>query len=179
MEFNLTKYFESQKNKINDEFREFSDIMSSTGVGEKLLEDSFGEVFEMIDNSNIVIFKCGKDVFVAKHFFKNVGSYIVLGIMVAEIACIVVYYLVSYNPMLRYLYYLSEYQCSAIEMKNNNKGDKDKDKNKNKDNILTAKLQKAINLIFNLVNNPSCLSFNSLYIFSCFIFNIFFSLKAD
>lgn len=45
--------------------------------------------------------------------------------------------------MLRYLYYLSEYQCSAIEMKNNNKGDKDKDKNKNKDNILTAKLQKA------------------------------------
>ena len=122
---------------------EFSDIMSSTGVGEKLLEDSFGEVFEMIDNSNIVIFKCGKDVFVAKHFFKNVGSYIVLGIMVAEIACIVVYYLVSYNPMLRYLYYLSEYQCSAIEMKNNNKGDKDKDKNKNKDNILTAKLQKA------------------------------------
>ena len=124
---------------------EFSDIMSSTGVGEKLLEDSFGEVFEMIDNSNIVIFKCGKDVFVAKHFFKNVGSYIVLGIMVAEIACIVVYYLISYNPMQRYLYYLCEYQCSAIEMKNNNKGDKDKDKNKNKnkDNILTAKLQKA------------------------------------
>jgi hypothetical protein len=95
----------------------------------------------MIDNSNVVIFKCGKDVFVAKHFFKNVGSYIVLGIMVAEIACIVVYYLISYNPMQRYLYYLCEYQCSAIEMKNNNKGDKDK--NKNKDNILTAKLQKA------------------------------------
>ena len=118
---------------------EFSDIMSSTGVGEKLIEDSFGEIFEMIDNSNVMIFKCAKDVFVAKHFFKNVGSYIVLGITLCQAACVLVYYLIGYNPMLRYLYYLSEYQCSVIEMKNNNKGDK----TKNKDNILTAKLQKA------------------------------------
>ena len=118
---------------------EFSDIMSSTGVGEKLIEDSFGEIFEMIDNSNIVIFKCVKDVFVAKHFFKNVGTYIVLGITLAQILCVVFYYVFSYNPMLRYLYYLSEYQCSAIEMKNNNKSGKE---NKTKDNILTKKLQK-------------------------------------
>ena len=120
---------------------EFSDIMSSTGVGEKLIEDSFGEIFEMIDNSNVVIFKCIKDVFVAKHFFKNVGTYIALGVTIAQIVCVVLYYLLGYNPMLRYLYYLQEYQCSAIEMKNNNKGGKDN--NKTKDNILTAKLQKA------------------------------------
>ena len=120
---------------------EFNDIMSSTGgVGEKILEDSFGEVFEMIDASNIVIFKCISDVFVAKHFFHNPGSYIALGIMVAQIACVLVYYLVSYNPMIRYLYYLSEYQCSVIEMKNNKKGDKDI---KTKDNILSTKLNKA------------------------------------
>ena len=122
---------------------EYSDIMTSTGVGEKLLEDSFGEVFEMIENSNIVIFKCGSDVFVAKHFFKNAGSYIVLGIMIAQGACVVIYYLLSYNPMMRYLYYLSEYQCSIIESKNNTKGDKGK--SKTKDNILTAKLQKPKN----------------------------------
>ena len=118
---------------------EFNDIMSSSGVGEKLLEDSLGEIFEMIDNSNIVIFKCISDVFVAKHFFKNVGTYIALGIMVGQIACVVVYYLVSYNPMLRYLYYLSEYQCSVIDLKKNKKGGD----SKIKDNILSAKLQKA------------------------------------
>ena len=120
---------------------EFNDIMSSTGgVGEKILEDSFGEIFEMIDASNIVIFKCISDVFVAKHFFKNVGSYIVLGIMVAQIACVLFYYLRGYNPMLRYLFYLSEYQCSVIDMKNNKKGDKEP---KTKDNILSTKLQKV------------------------------------
>ena len=120
---------------------EFNDIMSSSGgVGEKILEDSFGEVFEMIDASNVVIFKCISDVFVAKHFFQNPGSYIVLGIMVAQIACVLIYYLVSYNRMIRYLYYLSEYQCSAIEMKNNKKGDKEI---KTKDNILSTKLNKA------------------------------------
>ena len=117
---------------------EFNDIMSSTGVGEKLIEDSFGEIFEMIDNSNIVIFKCISDVFVAKHFFKNVGTYIALGIMVAQIACVVVYYLVSYSPILRYLFYLSEYQCTVIDQKNGKKEGKDKIK----DNILNSKLQK-------------------------------------
>ena len=116
-------------------------MSSSGGVGEKILvEDSFGEVFEMIEASNVVIFKCIGDVFVAKHFFVNPGSYIVLGIMAADIACVLVYYLVSYNPMLRYLYYLSEYQCSVIDMKNNKKGDKE---TKMKDNILSTKLNKA------------------------------------
>ena len=124
---------------------EYSDIMASTGVGEKLMDDAFGEVFEMIENSNIVIFKCGKDVFVAKHFFKNSGSYIILGIMLVQGACVLVYYLKSYNPMLRYLYYLSEYQCSVIEMKNNNNNKGDKNKIKNKDNILSAKLQNKKN----------------------------------
>ena len=124
---------------------ELNDIMSSTssggGVGEKLLDESFGQVFEMIDNSNIVIFKCASDVFVAKHFFKNVGTYITLGITLAQIACGVIYYLFSYNPIIRYLYYLSEYQCSVIELKNNKKSGGDN--NKIKDNILNAKLQKA------------------------------------
>ncbi len=116
---------------------EFNDIMSSSGVGEKLIEDSFGEIFEMIDNSNIVIFKCISDVFVAKHFFKNVGTYIALGIMVGQIACVVAYYLVGYSPIMRYLYYLMEYQCTVIDLKI---GKKEKDKIK--DNILNPKLQK-------------------------------------
>ena len=119
---------------------EFNDIMSSSGgVGEKILEDSFGDLFEMVEASNIVIFKCIKDVFVAKHFFKNAGTYIALGIMLVQVACVLVYYLVSYNPMIRYLFYLSEYQCSVIDMKNNKKGDKD---SKIKDKILNTKLQK-------------------------------------
>ena len=119
---------------------EMNDIVSSTsssGIGEKILEDSFGEVFEMIDNSNIVIFKCVSDVFVAKHFFKNAGTYIALGITIGQAACVVIYYLFSYNSIQRYLYYLSEYQCSAIEMKANKKGGG----NKIKDNILNDKLK--------------------------------------
>ena len=114
---------------------EFNDIMGCSGVGEKLIEDSLGEIFEMIDNSNIVIFKCINDVFVAKHFFKNLGTYITLG----KIACVVVYYLVSYSHIMRYLYYLSEYQCTVIEQKNG----KTEGKGKIKDKILNSKLQKA------------------------------------
>ena len=118
---------------------EFNDIMASSGgVGEKILEDSLGEVFEMIESSNVVIFKCVKDVFVASHFFKNVGTYITLGITLAQGACVLLYYLFSYNPIVRYLHYLSEYQISAIEMKNKTGG-----KGKIKDNILSTKLQKV------------------------------------
>ena len=120
---------------------DFNDLMSNSKVGEKILEDSFGEVFEMIESSNIMIFKCAKDVFIVKHFFKNWGTYITLGIMLGQILCVIVFYLFSYNPINRYLYLLSEYQCSVIEKKMLNKvnaGDK-----KIKDNILSSKLVKV------------------------------------
>ena len=116
---------------------ELNDIMSNSKVGEKILEDGFGDILEFIEESNIQIFKCAKDVFVFKHLMKNSGTYITLGIMLAQILCFVVYYLISYNPMLRYLYYLSECQCSIIEQKLSNKAN-----NKNRDNILNSKLIK-------------------------------------
>ena len=116
---------------------ELNDIMSNSKVGEKILEDGFGDILEFIEESNIQIFKCAKDVFVFKHLEKNSGTYITLGIMLAQILCFVVYYLISYNPMLRYLYYLSECQCSIIEQKLSNKAN-----NKNRDNILNSKLIK-------------------------------------
>ena len=116
---------------------ELNDIMSNSKVGEKILEDGFGDILEFIEESNIQIFKCAKDVFVFKHLKKNSGTYITLGIMLAQILCFVVYYLISYNPMLRYLYYLSECQCSIIEQKLSNKAN-----NKNRDSILNSKLIK-------------------------------------
>ena len=116
---------------------DLNDIMSNPKVGEKILEDGFGEIMELIENSNIMIFKCAKDVFVIKHLLKNSGTFITIGIMLAQAICVVFYYLLSYNPMLRYLYYLSEYQCSLIEQKNLNKA------NKNKDSILDSKLIKV------------------------------------
>lgn len=116
---------------------ELNDIMSNSKVGEKILEDGFGDILEFIEESNIQIFKCAKDVFVFKHLEKNSGTYITLGIMLAQILCFVVYYLISYNPMLRYLYYLSECQCSIIEQKLSNKAN-----NKNRDSILNSKLIK-------------------------------------
>ena len=111
--------------------------MSNSKVGEKILEDGFGDILEFIEESNIQIFKCAKDVFVFKHLMKNSGTYITLGIMLAQILCFVIYYLISYNPMLRYLYYLSECQCSIIEQKLSNKAN-----NKNRDSILNSKLIK-------------------------------------
>ena len=97
---------------------ELNDIMSNPNVGEKMFEEGFGEILEIIDESNIIIFKCAKDVFVFKHFIKNYGTYITLGVMLAQTLCIVFYYVFSYKSMLRYLYYLSEYKCSLIEQRN-------------------------------------------------------------
>ena len=116
---------------------DLNDIMNNQKVGEKILEDGFSEIFDLIENSNVMIFKCAKDVFVVKHLLKNTGTYITVGIMLAQAICMVIYYLFSYNPMLRYLYFLSEYQCSVIEQKNLNKA------NKIKDNILSPKLIKV------------------------------------
>jgi hypothetical protein len=86
---------------------------------------------------NIVIFKCSGDF--TKNFFKNIGTYITLVIIIAQAACVVVYYLLSYNSMERYLNSLLEYQCSVIKMKTNKKGKG----NQIEDNILNDELPKA------------------------------------
>ena len=124
-----------------------NDIVNSTsrfGLGENIFENIGNNIFIekyynriIVNNVNIAIFKCYGDV--AKNFFKNVGTYIVLGIIIAQAACVVVYYLLSYNSMQRYLNSLSEYQCSVIKMKTNKKGMD----NKIEDNILNNELQKA------------------------------------
>ena len=118
---------------------ELNDIMNNPNVGQKILDEGFGEILEIIDESNIQIFKCAKDVFVFKHLVKNSGTYITLGIMLAQILCTVFYYVFSYNSMLRYLYYLSEYKCSLIEQKYLNKANNN---NKNRESIMKSKLIK-------------------------------------
>ena len=119
---------------------EFNDIMSKTKVGEKILEESFGEIYEMIESSNIIIFKCAKDVFVIKHLIKNTGTYISLGILLGQALCVLLYYFLSYNSMLRYLYYLCEYQCSVIDDKILNKENKRKSKMQDNNIIINSKL---------------------------------------
>ena len=115
---------------------DLNDIMSKPKVGEKVLEEGLGEILQIIEESNIKILKCAKDVFVLKHLIKNAGTYITLGIMLGQVICAVVYYFFSYNPMLRYLYYLSEYQCSVIEKRNLDKA------NKEGENSINSKLIK-------------------------------------
>ena len=119
---------------------ELNDLMNKPKVGEKLLEESFGEIYEMIENSNIMIFKCAKDVFVIKHLTKNFGTYISLGVLVGQALCVVIYYMFSYNSILRYLFYLSEYQCALIDNKNLNKENKRASKLKENNIIINSKL---------------------------------------
>ena len=119
---------------------ELNDLMNKKKVGEKILEESFGELYEMIESSNVMIFKCAKDVFVIKHLVKNIGTFISLGILLGQVLCVVIYYVFSYNPMLRYLYYLSEYQCALIDNKNLNKENKRASKMKGNDIVINSKL---------------------------------------
>ena len=64
---------------------DLNDIMSNPKVGEKILEEGLGDILEFIEDSNIMIFKCAKDVFVFEHLIKNSGTFITLGIMIAQI----------------------------------------------------------------------------------------------
>ena len=120
-----------------------NDIMGKSKVGEKILEESFGEIYEMIESSNILIFKCAKDVFVFKHLLKNIGTYISLGVLVLQAICVIIYYAFSYNTMLRYLFYLSEYQCAMIDNKNLNKENKRISKMKDNNIIINSKVIEA------------------------------------
>lgn len=73
---------------------EMNDIVSSINrnvIGEKIIlnhPDIVSIENKMIHKINVVMFKC----FVAKYFFTNLGTYIALGITIAQAVCVVVYY---------------------------------------------------------------------------------------
>ena len=77
------------------------------------LEYLVGELFDFINSSNIMVFKCYKYIF--KYFTKSYGGIIVLSLLILSIIFTLIFYLVELTKMKRYIFTLTEKFCSFLE----------------------------------------------------------------
>ena len=107
-----------------------ADIFSNNLFGNNLLiKETLEDIRNVINNMNIEILTCFKDVFDFKYFKKNIGGFIIISLFFSETICVVYFILVENIKTVRNMYSLTE---KYIQMKKENKSrNKIKDSNSN------------------------------------------------
>ena len=94
----------------------FKDIANSDAIKDNaILDEAFGDVFDIINSSNILVFKCFKYIF--KHFTRSIGGWISLGLILAHIAMTLVYLLFEAIKCSKYIYTLTKNYIYYISKK--------------------------------------------------------------
>ena len=85
-----------------------------------LIKESIGQIEEMLNNLNLEILTCYKEVFDYKYFKKNIGGFIIIAIFIFY-TIFIVYYIITKNDLLRYLYSLTKKYILYISKNCDNK----------------------------------------------------------
>ena len=85
------------------------------------IKESIQEIADMINNLNLEILACYKDIFDFKYFKKNKGGFIVILLFILHTICIIVYSAKSKNTMIRFIYSILEKYIFYIKKKKKNK----------------------------------------------------------
>jgi hypothetical protein len=94
----------------------FKDIANSDAIKDNaILDEAFGDVFDIINSSNILVFKCFKYIF--KHFTRSIGGWISLGLILVHIAMTLVYLLFEAIKCSKYIYTLTKNYIYYISKK--------------------------------------------------------------
>ena len=130
----------------------FNDIANNNLIKDnEILESAFGEVFELINSSNILVFKCIKNMFT--HFSRSFGGWISVVLIAGHIAMALSFFLFSSVQVNKYIYTLSTNYLSVLKnlaKKNKHYPPKKAIKNtkyEKKDDILISTLNSNNNMI--------------------------------
>ena len=87
----------------------FTEILSGNIFTENAFISKISdEIIEIISLSNLEILKCYKDVFSSQYIKKNIGEFIVLGIIFLQTICVIIFLFASMNNMRKYTFGLIE-----------------------------------------------------------------------
>ena len=94
----------------------FNDIANNNAIKDNaLINEAFGEIVDLINSSNILVFKCFKYIF--NHFSRSVGGWISLSLIIAHISMTLLYILVQSMNTTRYIISLSKNYITYISTK--------------------------------------------------------------
>jgi hypothetical protein len=92
----------------------FNDIANSNLIKDNaILDSAFGEILDLINSSNILVFKCIKNMFT--HFSRSIGGWISLSLICAHIGMTLVFFLISSPQVNKYLFSLTYNYISYIK----------------------------------------------------------------
>ena len=95
----------------------FNDITNNAILKDNaLLNGMMGEIFDLINSSNILVLKCFKYIF--KHFSRSIGGWISLVLILAHIAMVFLYFLLEISKMKIYLFSLTNRYITYISKQN-------------------------------------------------------------
>ena len=70
----------------------FNDISNNNKIQDnELMNEAFGDIFDFINSSNILVFKCYKYIF--KYFSRSIGAWISLSLIIIHLGMILFYFL--------------------------------------------------------------------------------------
>ena len=94
----------------------FNDIANSNLVKDnELLDSAFGEVLDLINSSNILVFKCFKYMF--KHFAKSIGGWISLVLLISHITMTLLFIFFGIPNIKMYIFSLTQNYINFISKK--------------------------------------------------------------
>ena len=94
----------------------FNDISNNALFKDNPIMDTMvGEIFDLISSSNLLVFKCFKYIF--KHFSRSIGGWICLVLIIAQIAMVLLYFLLELPKLKIYLFSLTNRYISFISKK--------------------------------------------------------------
>ena len=84
-------------------------ILNNELIGDNILiKEAIGQLMEILDNLNIEVLMCYKDVFNFYYFKKNIGGFIIIGLILLETISIIYFYTHALNRIVKTIYYLTE-----------------------------------------------------------------------
>ena len=108
-----------------------------------LLDGVIGQALDLINSSNIMVLTCYKYIF--KYFYRSIGGYITITLIIAHIISILIYFLVGLPKLKIYILSLTEKYLSFLKQKKINKGDFPPRKRSLKNNVLENKMMNKSN----------------------------------
>ena len=82
--------------------------------GNALVQNTLGEVKELLNSSNLLVLKCFNNVFIKKNIIKGTGGFIILSILLLEIIFGLIFLLYDMAIIRKYVYNLTEYFMAYI-----------------------------------------------------------------
>ena len=134
-------------------------LINSNFLGENIfLQSAVSELKTLLQDTNIEVLRCYKDLFNIKLYLINYGSYIIFGLLLIEIILTIIYYKKYIFIMKKYLFNLTQaFILYLLEKgyKLNNKFDdiENDDNNKMKNNNINQKKITSGNFSLNNFNN--------------------------